>query len=141
MESPYTRLMDALIEVLNSSPTELERAVVQGLEEVDPEIANEVKRRMFEFDDIAILDDRSIQKVLREVEMAQLALAMRLAAPDAFAAVTRNMAERAVTELRAMIGAADGVEIDAVIDAQEAVVEVIRQLEAAGEISVGAARE
>lgn len=132
----FDRLMDALVQVLNGSTPDVERSIVEGLAELDPEIAEELKSRMFEFDDIVVLEDRAIQKVLREVEMEQLALAIRFATPDAFSAITRNMSESAVSELRSTIAGADGVDIDEMSAAQAEVVEVISRLEEAGEISV-----
>ena len=133
METLFERLLRDVVEVLNNAPREMEKYIIEGLERIDSEMAEEIKKRMFVFDDIAILDGRSIQKVLRKVEMPELAQAVHGAHPAAREKILRNMSERAAAKLKEEIAKVD---VDKVAAAQQLVVGIIRALEKEGEITV-----
>ena len=91
--------LDPLVDIINRSDRSTERQIVEGLEALDPVLAEEVKSRMFMFEDIVTLDDRSMQLVLREVDTADLALALKGVAEAVRDKITRNLSERAADDL------------------------------------------
>src|SRR5690606_19717323 len=89
----------SLSEVLNRVDRSTERNIIENLERFDPELAESVKKLMFVFDDVVILDDRSIQRLLRELESKDLSLALKGASEEVQYKIFRNMSERASTML------------------------------------------
>ena len=90
--------LDPLIDIINRSDRATERLIVEGLQARDPELAEEVKSRMFMFEDITMLEDRDVQLVLRQVEAADLALALKGVSDEVRDKITTNMSERAPRE-------------------------------------------
>ena len=133
METLFERLMRDVVEVLNVVPRKIERDFIIRLEKVDSEMAEEIKKRLFVFDDIVVLDDRSIQKVLCELEMEELAQAMHGARPEARDKVLKNMSQRAAALLKEDIAS---VNVETVEPAQQRIVAIIRSMEKKGEIAV-----
>ncbi|HET9443298.1 MAG TPA: flagellar motor switch protein FliG [Acidimicrobiales bacterium] len=123
-----------LVDILNRSDRGTERLILEGLERHDAELAESVRSRMFVFEDIAGLDDRSIQLVLREVEGKELALALKGVREDVRQKIVRNMSERAGANLVEEIDLLGPVRLKNVEEAQAAVVRVIRSLEESGQI-------
>src|SRR5438270_809793 len=100
--------VESLVDILNRSDRATERLILEGLENRDSELADEVRQRMFVFEDIAGLDDRSIQLVLRQVDSKELAVALKGVRQEVREAITRNMSERAganLVEEIALLGA------------------------------------
>ncbi len=126
--------LDPLIQIINRSDRTTERLIVEGLQERDPELAEEVKSRMFLFDDITLLEDRDMQLVLRQVEGADLALALKGVTDEVRTKVTRNMSERAATTLLEDVELLGPVLLRQVEEAQQKVILVIRRLEDSGDI-------
>lgn len=126
----------SLVEMLNRVDRSTEKSILETLEEQDPELAEEVKRLMFVFEDIVGLDDRAIQQVLREVDTKDLALALKGASEEVKAKIFKNMSERASTMMREDMEFMGPVRLRNVEEAQQRVVNVIRRLEEAGEIVV-----
>ena len=126
----------SLVEVLNRVDRSTEKSILETLEEQNPELAEEIKRLMFTFDDIIGLDDRSIQLVLREVDTKDLSLALKGASEDVKKKIFKNMSERAQTILKEDMEYMGPVRLRHVEEAQQRVVNVIRRLEEAGEIIV-----
>jgi len=126
----------AIVEVLNRVDRTTERTITENLEVEDPELAEEIKRLMFVFEDIVMLDDRSLQMVLREVDQKDLALALKATNSEVAEKVYRNMSKRAGDMLREEIEFMGPVKIRDVEEAQQKVVNVIRQLEEKGDIVV-----
>lgn len=126
----------SLVEMLNRVDRSTEKSILETLEEQDPELAEEVKRLMFVFEDIVGLDDRAIQQVLREVDTKDLALALKGASEEVKAKIFKNMSERASTMMREDMDFMGPVRLRNVEEAQQRVVNVIRRLEEAGEIVV-----
>ncbi len=126
--------LDPLIQIINRSDRTTERLIVDGLQERDPELAEEIKSRMFMFDDITMLEDRDMQQVLRQVESADLAVALKGVSEEVRTKVTKNMSERAATTLLEDVDLLGPVLLRQVEEAQQKVILVIRRLEDAGEI-------
>ena len=125
-----------LVDILNRSDRATERLILEGLETKDPELAEEVRSRMFVFEDITTLDDRSVQLVLREVDAKQLAVALKGVRDDVRNKIMRNMSTRASTNLAEEIDLLGPVRLKTVEEAQGDIVRVIRALEEAGQIVI-----
>ncbi len=126
----------AIVEVLNRVDRTTEKTIIETLEVDNPELAEEIKRLMFVFEDIVMLDDRSLQMVLREVDTKDLSLAMKATPPEVSEKVYKNMSKRAADMLREEIEFMGPVKIRDVEEAQQKVVNVIRTLEEKGEIVI-----
>ncbi len=128
--------VDSIVEVLNRVGRTTERTIIENLEVQHPELAEEIKKRMFVFEDIVLLDDRSLQLVLREIESKDLALALKASSSEVAEKIYRNMSKRASEMLREEIEYMGPVRIRDVEEAQQKIVNVIRKLEESGEIIV-----
>ena len=128
--------VQAIVEVLNRVDRNTEKTIIETLEVDNPELAEDIKRLMFVFEDIVMLDDRSLQMVLREVDTKDLSLAMKSAGQDVSDKIYKNMSKRAADMLREEIEYMGPVKIRDVEEAQQKVVNVIRTLEEKGEIVV-----
>ena len=126
----------AIVEVLNRVDRTTERAIVDTLEVDDPELAEEIKKLMFVFEDIVQIDDRSLQLVLREVDNKDLSLALKATPGEVSEKVFRNMSTRAADMLREEIEYMGPVKIRDVEEAQQKIVGIIRTLEDKGEIVI-----
>ena len=126
----------SLVDLLNQVDRGTERTILETLEEQNPELADEVRRMMFLFEDITMLDDRSIQQVLREVDAKELAVALKGTSPEVQEAIYRNMSERAAQNIKEDLEFMGPVRIKDVEEAQQRVVAVIRRLEEAGTIVI-----
>lgn len=128
--------LDVLVGLLKKSSRMTEKTIIEALEDNEPELAEQVKRRMFVFENIAALDDRSIQRILREVEVRDLALALKATPENVKDAILRNMSQRASAMLIEDMEASGPVRLRQVEEAQQRVVEVIRRLDDAEEIVI-----
>ena len=128
--------LDPLVDIINRSDRSTERQIIEGLEALDAALADEVKSRMFMFEDIVNLDDRSVQQVLRQVESAQLALSLKGVADHVRDKITRNLSARAAENLTEEIELLGPVRLTQVEEAQQGVIRTIRDLEERGEILV-----
>ncbi len=126
--------VQSLVEVLNRSDRATERLIFDGLEEHDADLADEVRSRMFVFEDIVSLDDQAVQQILRRVDSKDLALALKGVRNEVRTKVTANLSQRAAESLDEEIALLGAVRLTAVESAQGEVVRVIRQLEDAGDI-------
>ena len=126
----------AAAEILNLVGTSGERAILSKINERAPELATEIKNLMFVFEDIVQLDDRSIQKVLKEVDNKDLALALKHVNPEVKARVLANMSERASETIQEEIEYMGPVRLKEVEVAQQQIVDSIRKLEEQGQIVV-----
>ena len=125
-----------VVEILNRVDRSTERAIIESLEVDNPELAEEIKQLMFVFEDIILLDDRSVQLVVREVDTKELALAMKATNDDVTAKIYKNMSKRAADMLKEEISYMGPVKIRDVEEAQTKIVNVIRTLEDRGEIVI-----
>ena len=133
--------IDSIVEVLNQVDRGTEKIIIEALEEEDPELAEEIKKRMFVFEDIVLLDDRSIQKVLREVDTQDLAKALKGVDTEVQEKIFRNMSKRASSLLREDMDFMGPIRLRDVEESQQKIVNIIRKLEEAGDIIVARAGE
>jgi len=128
--------LDPLVNIINRSDRSTERQIVEGLETLDPALADEVRSRMFMFEDIVTLDDRSIQQVLRQVDASQLSYALKGVTTTVRDKILHNMSERAAATLLEEVEILGQVRLTQVEEAQQSVIRTIRQLEEQGQIMV-----
>jgi flagellar motor switch protein FliG len=126
--------IQSLVDILNRSDRATERLILEGLEKNNPELADDVRNRMFIFEDITTLDDRSVQLVLRQVDAKELAIALKGVDQKVRDKIMSNMSERAAANLAEEINLLGPVKLKTVEESQAAVVRVIRVLEEAGQI-------
>lgn len=123
-------------EILNRVERATEKTIMSDLEERDPELADEISRLMFTFEDLIYVDDAGIQKALREIESKDLALALKAATEDLANKVYKNMSERAREMIKEEIEFMGPVRLKNVEEAQQKIVSVVRRLEETGELIV-----
>ncbi|GAW51213.1 MULTISPECIES: flagellar motor switch protein FliG [unclassified Nocardioides] len=128
--------VDPLVNIINRSDRITERQIVEGLEALDAELADEVRSRMFMFEDILSIEDRSVQLVLRQVESTDLALALKGVSDAVRDKITTNMSARAAETLLEEVELLGAVRLAQVEEAQQAVIRTIRQLEEQGQILI-----
>lgn len=134
----YTKAggIDAIVDILNQVDRGTEKFIIENLEETEIELAEEIKRKMFVFEDIATLDKTAIQRFLREVENADLTVALKGATPELADLFYANMSKRMGEMVREELEFMGPVRIKDVEEAQQNIVNVIRRLEDAGEIII-----
>ncbi len=123
-------------EILNNIDRGTERTIMADLEERDPELADEIARLMFTFDDLILVDDSGIQKALREVEQKELALALKTASQELTDKIFKNMSERAREMIKEEMDYMGPVRLRTIEEAQQKIVTAIRRLEESGEIVI-----
>jgi flagellar motor switch protein FliG len=128
--------VQSLVDILNAVDRHTEQVILEDLEKRDLELAEEVKRRLFVFEDITKMLDQSIQRVLREVDPKDLALALRGANEDVKKRIFKNMSQRAAQMLQEDLQVMGPVRLRDVETAQSRIVKIIRKLEEQNEIVV-----
>ncbi|WP_307439843.1 flagellar motor switch protein FliG [Bacillus sp. V2I10] len=128
--------VEAVVEVLNGVDRSTEKTILDSLEIQDPELAEEIKKRMFVFEDIVTLDSRAIQRVIRDVENEDLMLSLKVASEEVKEVVFKNMSKRMAETFREEMEFMGPVRLRDVEEAQSRIVAVIRRLEDAGEIVI-----
>ena len=126
----------SVVEIINRVDRATEKTIMEALEVQDPKLAEDIKKLMFVFEDVVLIDDRSVQRVLREVETQDLAMALKGASSELSAKIFGNMSSRASDMLKEDIEFMGPVRLRDVEDAQQRIVNVIRRLEEIGEIVV-----
>jgi flagellar motor switch protein FliG len=128
--------VESVVEVLNGVDRATERTILDALEIQDPELAEEIKKRMFVFEDIVTLDNRSIQRVIRDVNNEDLLLSLKVASEEVKEIVFRNMSKRMADTFKEEMEFMGPVRLKDVEEAQSRIVGAIRRLEEAGEIII-----
>lgn len=128
--------IQAVVEVLNGVDRSTERTILDALEIQDPELAEEIKKRMFVFEDIVTLDNRAIQRVIREVENDDLRLALKVASEEVQSVIFENMSSRMAETFKEEMEYMGPVRLRDVEEAQQRIVAAIRRLEEVGEIVI-----
>ena len=128
--------IDSIVEVLNTVDRGTEKHIMENLEIEEPELADEIRKKMFVFEDILMLDDRSIQRVLREVENGELAVALKGANEDVQNVIFNNMSTRLSAMIREDMEYMGPVRMKDVEEAQQKIVNIIRKLEDSAEIVI-----
>ncbi|GAE43647.1 flagellar motor switch protein FliG [Mesobacillus boroniphilus JCM 21738] len=128
--------IEAVVDVLNGVDRATERTILDALEIQDPELAEEIKKRMFVFEDIVTLDNRAIQRVIRDCENEDLMLALKVSSDEVKEIVFKNMSKRMVETFQDEMEFMGPVRLRDVEEAQSRIVAIIRRLEEAGEIVI-----
>lgn len=128
--------VESLVDILNQVDRTTEKNITESLEREDMELADKVRSSMFVFEDILTLDDVSIQRVLREVEVKELALALKGCSEEVAECIYRNQSKRAAASLKEDMEFLGPVRIMDVEKAQQGIVSIIRRLDDAGEIII-----
>jgi flagellar motor switch protein FliG len=128
--------IESIVQILNGVDRGTERTILDALEIQDPELAEEIKKRMFVFEDIVNLDNRSIQRIIRDIENADLQLALKVASEEVREAIFRNMSKRMAESFKEEMEYMGPVRLRDVEEAQTRIVSTIRRLEESGEIII-----
>ncbi|CZR02586.1 flagellar motor switch protein flig [Trichococcus palustris] len=144
IENKFSNLVDneaetvggvhTLVEILNSVGRSTEKNIITVLEKNQPDLANEIKSSLFTFEDIVTLEKSDVQKVLRDVNNADLALALKGVSEDIKQAIFQNLSARAEESLQEEMEFMGPARLSAVEEAQQKIVAVIRNLDEKGEI-------
>jgi flagellar motor switch protein FliG len=128
--------VDAVVDILNTVDRGTEKHIMETLEIDEPELADEIRKKMFVFEDILTLDDRSIQRVMHEVDNNEIAVALKNANEDVQAAIFNNMSKRLAQMIKEDMEFMGPVRMKDVEEAQQKIVNIIRKLEDSGEIII-----
>ncbi|MCR5216863.1 MAG: flagellar motor switch protein FliG [Lachnospiraceae bacterium] len=128
--------VDAIVAILNSVDRGTEKHIMETLEVEDPELAEEIRKKMFVFEDILTLDDRAIQRVLRDVDNSDLALALKGANEEVQNAIFHNLSSRLAVMIKEDMDFMGPVRMKDVEEAQQKIVNIIRKLEDSAEIVI-----
>ncbi len=128
--------VDAVVEILNTVDRGTEKHIMETLEVEEPELADEIRKKMFVFEDILLLDDRAIQRVLRDVDNNDLAIACKGSTEEVQNAIFSNMSKRLAEMIKEDMEFMGPVRMKDVEEAQQKIVNVIRKLEDSGEIVI-----
>lgn len=133
--------IESIVDVLNQVDRGTEKNILDHLEEDDPELAEEIRQRMFVFEDITVLSDQAIQLVVRQVDSHDIALALKTASDEVKEKLLSNMSNRAREMLEEDMEYMGPVRVREVEEAQQGIVNVIRELEDSGEIVIARGEE
>ncbi len=128
--------VDAIVDILNTVDRGTEKHIMETLEIEEPELADEIRKKMFVFEDILSLDDRSIQRVLREVQNDELAIALKSTSEEVQATIFNNLSKRLAAMIKEDMDFMGPVRMKDVEEAQQKIVNIIRKLEDSGEIVI-----
>ena len=128
--------VDAIVSILNTVDRSTEKHIMETLEIEEPELADEIRKKMFVFEDILLLDDRAIQRVLRDVDNNELGVALKAANEDVQNVIFKNMSKRLATMIKEDMEFMGPVRMKDVEEAQQKIVGIIRKLEDSAEIVI-----
>ena len=132
--------VDRLAEMLNQADEISSELILNEIEESDAELAAEIKQKMFVFEDLILVDDRGFQKLLRKIETAELAVALKAASEEVKEKVFSNMSERAGEMLQEEMEDMGPVRMKEVVDSQQKITAIIQEMEARGELIISGRR-
>ncbi len=128
--------VDTVAEMLNLADRATEKSIMEGLEAEDPDLVEQIRRLMFVFEDIMMVNDKGIQSMLKEVDNDDLSLALKTASQELKDKIFKNMSERAAQLIKEDMEYMGPVRVSDVEAAQQKIVDVVRRLEETGEIIV-----
>lgn len=128
--------VDAIVQILNSVDRSTEKHIMETLEIEDTELAEEIRKKMFVFEDILALDDRSIQRILREVDNNELGVALKGSGEEVQNVIFNNLSKRLASMIKEDMDFMGPIRLKDVEEAQQKIVNIIRKLEDAGEIVI-----
>jgi flagellar motor switch protein FliG len=132
----YVGGIDSLVQILASVDRGTEKYLLEHMEQIDPELTEEIKNRMFVFEDLTKLDSRAIQTVLKEIDNNELAVALKGATQEVAKVIFDNISKRLQDAIKEDMEFLGPVRIRDVEEAQQNIVNVIRKLDEAGEIII-----
>jgi flagellar motor switch protein FliG len=138
--SRITGGVDRLAEILNQTDEISSELILNEMEEADMEMAAQIKQRMFVFEDIILVDDRGVQKLLRKIETMELAIALKAASEEVKEKIFKNMSERAGEMLKEEIEDMGPVRMKEVEDSQQNITNIIQEMETKGELIIAGRR-
>lgn len=133
--------VESIIEILNLVDRTTEKVIIENLEHDDPELAEEIKAGMFVFEDIVIIDDKAIQKVLRDADTADLAKALKSVDAEVQEKIYKNMSKRAAASLKEDMEFMGPIRMKDVEESQQRIVSIIRKLEESGDLVIARSGE
>ncbi len=128
--------VESVAEMLNLADRSTEKGILEALEGQDPDLVEQIRRLMFVFEDILLVNDKGIQAVLKEIENEELALALKTASEELREKIFKNMSERASQLIKEDMEFMGPVRVSDVESAQQKIVDVVRRLEDAGEVII-----
>jgi flagellar motor switch protein FliG len=128
--------VDNVAEILNLADRSTEKGIMEGLEAEDPDLVEQIRRLMFVFEDVLLVNDKGIQSVLKEIENDVLSLALKTASQELKDKILKNMSERAAQMILEDMQYMGPVRVSDVEQAQQKIVDVVRRLEDSGEIII-----
>ena len=128
--------IDAIVEILNSVDRTTEKNIMETLEIEDTELAEDIRKKMFVFEDVLALDDRSVQRILREVDNNELGIALKGSGEEVQNLIFNNLSKRLATMIKEEMEFMGPIRLKDVEEAQQKIVGIIRKLEDAGEIVI-----
>jgi flagellar motor switch protein FliG len=128
--------VDTVAEMLNLADRATEKSIMEGLEAEDPDLVEQIRRLMFVFEDIMMVNDKGIQSMLKEVDNEDLSLALKTASQDLKDKIFKNMSERAAQLIKEDMEYMGPVRVSDVEAAQQKIVDIVRRLEETGEIII-----
>ena len=128
--------VDAVVEILNTVDRGTEKHIIETMEIEEPELADEIRKKMFVFEDILLLDDRAIQRVLRDVDNSDLAIALKGSNEEVQNAIFNNLSKRLAVMIKEDMEFLGPVRMKDVEEAQQKIVNIIRKLEDSAEIVI-----
>mgnify|MGYP003387246152 CR=1 FL=1 len=123
-------------EILNLADRSTEKQIMEGLEAEDPDLVEQIRRLMFVFEDIKMVDDKGIQMLLKEIDNDELGLALKTASPELQEKIFKNMSERAAQLVKEEMQYSGPVRVSDVETSQQRIVDIVRRLEDSGEIII-----
>jgi flagellar motor switch protein FliG len=128
--------VESVAEMLNLADRATEKSILEAMEAQDPELVEQIRRLMFVFEDILLVNDKGIQAVLKDIENEELALALKTASEELREKIFKNMSERAAQLIKEDMEFMGPVRVADVEGAQQKIVDVVRRLEDAGELMI-----
>jgi len=128
--------IDKLAEMMNMMESKIADQIMTSIEEVEPELAAEIKQRMFTFEDLVLVDDRGLQRLLRRIETRELAMALKGASEEVKQKIFKNMSERAAEMIREEMEAIGAVRMRDVEEAQTNITRIVQEMEEKGELII-----
>ena len=128
--------VESIVEILNLVDRSAEKAIIESLEEEDPDLAEEIKKRLFVFEDIVKLDESAIQKILHTIDAQELAKALKSVGTEVQDKIFKNMSKHAAAMLKKDMEFMGPIRVKDVKESQQKIVSIIRSLEDTGEIVI-----
>jgi flagellar motor switch protein FliG len=128
--------VNTVAEILNLCDRNTEKAIMEGVESEDPELVEEIRRLMFVFEDVKMIDDKAIQRLMKELDNSEVALALKMASEELKDKFLSNVSSRGAEVIREDMEFMGPVRVSDVEAAQQRIVDIVRRLEDSGEIVI-----